>query len=70
MGGLCDLLWADPVNNTTGEIPQSWLNNDVRGCSYIFGKDAINTFLRKNNLTCVLRAHEAEYEGFKTFLWG
>lgn len=41
-GGLCDLLWADPINNGTGNIPQMWMGNDIRGCSYFFGKIATN----------------------------
>lgn len=46
IGGLCDLLWSDPVNNLTGEQSQSWVCNGPRGCSYIFGKNEINQFLK------------------------
>lgn len=46
-----------------------WINNEIRGCSYYFGKHAANNFLKKNKLIGIIRAHEAEYEGFKTFLW-
>ena len=30
---------------------------------------AVNSFLRSNGLTTVIRAHEAQFEGFKAYLW-
>merc|ERR1712241_77705 len=46
--------------------PTTWFSyNETRQCSYIFGIDAVRTFLRKNNLTAVIRAHEAQLEGYK-----
>ena len=68
-GGLCDLIWSDPINNTTGELEKSWINNEIRGCSFYFGKDATNQFLKYNNLLTIIRAHEAEFEGFKAYFW-
>merc|ERR1719410_1269750 len=75
-GPFCDLLWADPVNNENAaqdefeeeeETEQTtWFSyNDTRQCSYIFGIDAVTTFLKKNNLTAVIRAHEAQFDGYK-----
>jgi len=44
----------------------TWFSyNETRQCSYIFGIDAVRTFLRKNNLTAVIRAHEAQFDGYK-----
>jgi serine/threonine-protein phosphatase 2B catalytic subunit len=43
--------------------------NKIRGCSYIFGKDATNAFLKENSLLSVIRAHEAEFEGYKMHTW-
>lgn len=68
-GGLCDLLWSDPVDNPSGMQPNIWQQNKVRGCSYYYGYLAISKFLKKNGLMSIIRAHEAQYEGFKTYLW-
>merc|ERR1712228_1093904 len=46
--------------------PTTWFSyNETRQCSYIFGIDAVRTFLKKNNLTAVIRAHEAQFDGYK-----
>ena len=55
---LCDLLWADPVDNDKGYLSDLYVNNEVRGCSYYFGQEAANKFLRHNNLVSVIRGHE------------
>lgn len=41
----------------------------MRGCSYFFNQDAINSFLQKNKLLSVLRAHEAQLDGYKMHRW-
>ncbi|ETO32761.1 hypothetical protein RFI_04354 [Reticulomyxa filosa] len=77
-GPFCDLLWADPVDedkerdeehpgddNTDTEITTWFAYNETRQCSYIFGIDAVVTFLKKNNLTAIIRAHEAQFDGYK-----
>jgi serine/threonine-protein phosphatase 2B catalytic subunit len=51
-------MWADPVENDTGEQAKEWVENKKRCCSFIFGKTAVNNFLESNNLLCVVRAHE------------
>jgi len=34
---MCDILWADPVEDFGSEkIPDSFIHNHVRGCSYFF----------------------------------
>ena len=44
----------------------TWFSyNETRQCSYIFGIDAVRTFLKKSNLTAVIRAHEAQFDGYK-----
>ena len=64
-----DLLWADPVDNDDGASEQTFKNNDVRGCSYYFGYDAVSKFLKNNSLLMVIRAHEAQIDGlFHSFL--
>ena len=43
--------------------------NEVRGCSFFYGAKAIRRFLKKNRLLSVLRAHEAQLEGYKMHHW-
>jgi len=75
-GPFCDLLWADPVDEEkaddgdfddeeANELTTWFSYNETRQCSYVFGIDAVRTFLRKNNLTAVIRAHEAQFDGYK-----
>lgn len=74
-GLLCDLLWADPIDETTGdgldeEEMLEWdsvdyVANPDRGCSWVFGYSAIAEFLEQLNLVSVIRAHEVQKAGFK-----
>jgi len=69
-GLLCDLLWSDPYEKEAPP-PQSkkaamhFVPNDVRQCSYFYTFDGVATFLKKNQLLSVIRAHEAQLEGYK-----
>ncbi|KDO22081.1 hypothetical protein SPRG_12067 [Saprolegnia parasitica CBS 223.65] len=47
-------------------VPETarWSPNEVRGCSYYYGCLAVYSFLNRNNLLCILRAHELQDEGF------
>jgi serine/threonine-protein phosphatase 2B catalytic subunit len=69
-GLFCDLMWADPVDNDTGKLDGLTKNNDARGCSYYFGYELAKNFLNKNGLLSVIRAHEAQANGFKMYHWG
>jgi serine/threonine-protein phosphatase 2B catalytic subunit len=69
-GIYCDIVWADPTHEQGGAGEKSnFLPNSVRGCSFFFGKDATNNFLEANSLLSVIRAHEAEFEGYKMHNW-
>ena len=68
-GIFCDLLWADPVDNERGVCENLYRSNDVRGCSYFYGNEAVTKFLDQNNLLSVIRAHEAQLDGFKMHTW-
>ncbi|CAG9334505.1 unnamed protein product [Blepharisma stoltei] len=68
-GLYCDLLWSDPIDNDTGHCTDKYKINDVRGCSVYFGQVAVNTFLKRNRLLSVLRAHEAQVDGYKMHRW-
>ena len=52
-GLLCDVLWSDPDRDVSG-----WAEND-RGVSYTFGADRVHTFLERNDLDLIVRAHQA-----------
>jgi serine/threonine-protein phosphatase 2B catalytic subunit len=68
-GLFCDVLWSDPVANDSGASPEKYKVNEVRGCSYFFNASAVNTFLKRNKLLTVIRAHEAQLEGYKMHTW-
>lgn len=71
-GLLCDLLWSDPLeskdekeNAKPKKNSPSFVPNEVRGCSYFYSFDGAATFLKKNSLLSIIRAHEAQLEGYK-----
>eukprot|EP00762_Andalucia_godoyi_P001685 ANDGO_07134.mRNA.1 Serine/threonine-protein phosphatase 2B catalytic subunit 2 len=68
-GPMCDLLWSDPMEDEDedNEPDADFLNNDLRGCSYVFSYRAASTFLKNNNLLSVIRAHEAQDEGYRLY---
>ncbi len=60
-GGICDLLWSDPNE----DISEKWVANSGRQCSFYFGLNQAKSFLTKNNLKMIIRAHEVHPEGYK-----
>ena len=68
-GLFCDLMWADPVDSKTGVCDTLVKHNDVRGCSYYFGSELTKQFFFMNKIISVIRAHEAQAEGFKMYKW-
>lgn len=68
-GIFCDLVWSDPIEEEVEAIACDWEDNVNRGCSYNFGAKALLPYLSKNNLVSVIRAHEAQLEGFKMYKW-
>jgi len=60
-GLLCDLLWSDPDNDSTG-----WCENE-RGVSYTFGPDVLSGFLKKHELDLICRAHQVVEDGYEFF---
>jgi len=62
-GLLCDLLWSDPDAKLSG-----WGDNE-RGVSFTFGPDCVNSFLKKNSLELMVRAHQVVEDGYE-FLGG
>ena len=68
-GPMCDLLWSDPMDEEEEEYsPEAlYVHNDLRGCSYVFSYNAVCQFLVNNNLLSVIRAHEAQDEGYRLY---
>ena len=64
-GLQCDMLWSDPIDSEEGKIQELYKNNETRGCSYYFGSEAIKKFLKENDLVSLIRAHEAQKDGYK-----
>ena len=68
-GLQCDMLWSDPIDTNDGKVPEVYKNNDARGCSYIFGGEATKKFLKDTDLVSIIRAHEAQKDGYKMQFW-
>jgi len=67
-GIMCDILWSDPLEDFGQEkIPDSFVHNHVRGCSYFFTYQAACQFLERNNLLSIIRAHEAQDAGYRMY---
>ncbi|KAI1173681.1 serine/threonine-protein phosphatase 2B catalytic subunit [Nemania sp. FL0916] len=67
-GLMCDILWADPLEDFGQEKSNEFfMHNHVRGCSYFFSYHAACTFLEKNNLLSIIRAHEAQDAGYRMY---
>ena len=67
-GALCDLLWADPLKDCQAVRGEFWPNKE-RDCSVYYGKKPTKKFLHVNKLTCVVRGHQVNVEGYKMHKW-
>lgn len=68
-GILCDLVWADPTESNSGIMDHLIKPNTARGCSYYFGVELTKHFYERNKIISVIRAHEAQADGFKMHKW-
>jgi serine/threonine-protein phosphatase 2B catalytic subunit len=70
-GLMCDLLWSDPAHdfNDDGKLDSNagFTVNQTRGCSFFYGFNAVASFLKQNDLLCMIRAHEAQDNGFRMY---
>ncbi|ORY89790.1 Metallo-dependent phosphatase-like protein [Leucosporidium creatinivorum] len=67
-GLMCDLLWADPLEEFGNEKnSDGFVHNHVRGCSYFFTYTAACQFLERNGLLSIIRAHEAQDAGYRMY---
>ena len=60
-GLLCDILWSDPFSSLKG-----WEKNE-RGISFTFNEKVLTSFLKKNELDLVCRAHQVVEDGYEFF---
>jgi len=69
-GIMTDLIWSDP-NDKEEDSKKSksqvkhFVHNETRGCSYFYSSECAAKFLKKNALLSIIRAHEAQAEGYK-----
>jgi serine/threonine-protein phosphatase 2B catalytic subunit len=63
-GPMCDILWADPLEESV-DSPELFKFNDIRGCSWLYSYRACCEFLQRNGLLSIIRAHEAQDNGYK-----
>ncbi|KAI8082526.1 serine/threonine protein phosphatase calcineurin catalytic subunit Ppb1 [Gilbertella persicaria] len=66
-GIMNSLLWADPHEQFDNDNNPNFEYNHVRGCSYFFSYRATCEFLDRNNLLSVVRAHEAQADGYRMY---
>jgi len=68
-GPMCDLLWSDPMEEEEENMSHeaTYVHNDLRGCSFCFSYAAVCQFLVANHLLSIIRAHEAQDEGYRLY---
>lgn len=74
-GLMCDLVWADPIEEYDEQVDddddndnsETFTPNQVRGCSYAFTYKASCDFLQRTGLLSIIRAHEAQDAGYRMY---
>ncbi|KAH8918791.1 Metallo-dependent phosphatase [Atractiella rhizophila] len=67
-GLMCDILWSDPIEDYGSErTTDHFVHNHVRGCSFFFSYGAVCSFLERNGLLSIIRAHEAQDAGYRVY---
>lgn len=66
---VMDILWSDPTDNDQEYGIQPNVMRDSRNYGNIvkFGPDIVEKFLKNNNLSMIIRAHECVLDGFERF---
>ena len=55
---ISDLVWSDPSHST-----HRIFEDNPRGCGYLFNRDSVINFLKRNSLTRIIRAHQCIKKG-------
>jgi len=58
-GGLCDIIWSDPIDNDKA-ANQNFTRNREREVSWVYGYNPLIDFLEENKLTSIIRAHQVK----------
>ncbi|ELP88307.1 serine/threonine protein phosphatase 2B catalytic subunit, putative [Entamoeba invadens IP1] len=74
-GLFCDLLWSDPFVPEPGQKNKEittlhFVKNVYRGCSYIYGVEAMKDFLKNNELNLLIRGHQCFDSGIFAHTFG
>ena len=69
---VVDVLWSDPTDSDAETGIQPNTTRDPTGVGNIvkFGPDRVSEFLKNNNLSLIIRAHECVMDGFERFSGG
>ena len=69
---VVDILWSDPTDSDIelGIQPNTIRDPGGTGNIVKFGPDRVQKFLKANNLSLVIRAHECVMDGFERFAGG
>ena len=59
-------MWSDPDSDET----QKNFRVSPRGCGYLFGQNAVDSFLKVNKVSKIIRAHQLCMEGYQDFFDG
>ena len=61
---ITDLLWSDPNPNIISYA------TSTRGLGHYFGIEAIDNFLKNNNIECIVRGHQCIEDGVRSMYGG
>lgn len=53
-----ELMWNDPIDST------DFYDKSERGVGFVFGREALNSFLKKMKFKLIIRSHQMEDDGY------
>lgn len=67
-GMICDIVWADPLEDDAA-LKFDFSENPERACSYKYGLNPAKKLLDDNDLTLLIRGHQVQVQGYKMHYW-